>query len=242
MLFDWIRGTIGCTPKKADLNYLSEAEIVALKKTWERNAHNQAYLLFLYLFFRAKQNDIGQHILYALLEAKPQFRSYFAIPAYALEMTQLRQCNQFQIQARRIQNFLDTAVSTLGFCPMSNALTMAHQLGKIHFHRGVNFGADHWLLFKKVTVEEIIKHIGPKEYTILVSERKRRSLKREEIGQNGVLPAVALVAWEKFMSEIVREMKNGTFRSKQHTSTFAKFSGFLEEARKHCTGEDDDSD
>ncbi|CAJ0603969.1 unnamed protein product [Cylicocyclus nassatus] len=212
MLFDWLRGTIGCTPKKADLNYLSEAEIVALKKTWER----------------AKQNDIGQHILCALFEAKPQFRSYFAIPAYAIEMTQLRQCHLFQIQARRIQNFLDTAVSTLGFCPLSNALTMAHQLGKIHFHRGVNFGADHWLLFKKVSVDEISKHIGPKEYTILVSERKRRSLKREEslleIGQNGVLPAVALVAWEKFMSEIVREMKNG----------------FLEEARKICTEDDSD--
>lgn len=32
---------------------------------------------------------------------------------------------------------------------------MAHRIGQIHFYRGVNFGADNWLVFKKVTVDQV---------------------------------------------------------------------------------------
>lgn len=58
-------------------------------------------------------------------------------------------------QAHRIQNFLDTAVGSLGFCPISSVYDMAHRIGQIHFYRGVNFGADNWLVFKKVTVDQV---------------------------------------------------------------------------------------
>lgn len=49
--------------------------------------------------------------------------------------------------------------------------------------RGVNFGADNWLAFKKVAVEQITKDVGHKEYTILVTEKQAsRVVRREEVG------------------------------------------------------------
>ncbi|EPB80670.1 globin [Ancylostoma ceylanicum] len=215
MLFEWLRVTMGCGSKRVDPNQLTDAEIMALKETWEK----------------AKKRDVGQHILRALIEHKPQFRVYFGIPADATDLSEMQQCKQFQVQAHRIQNFLDTAVSTLGFCPIANVLSMAHRIGQIHFYRGVNFGADNWLAFKKVAVEQITKDVGPREYTVLVTEKQAsKVVKREEslleIGQNGFTPATALIGWEKFMGAIVREMKRG----------------FLDEARRNCKEEEEASE
>ncbi|KAK6750958.1 hypothetical protein RB195_002745 [Necator americanus] len=211
---EWIRVAIGCGSKQVDpVNKFTEAEIEAVKDTWQR----------------AKKRDVGQHILQALLEHKPQFRVYFGIPDDFTELSEMQQCKQFQVQAYRIQNFLDTAVSTLGFCPIENVLSMAHRIGQIHFYRGVNFGADNWLAFKKMAVEQITLDLGTKEYTTIVTEkvdyngiRKEESLL--ELRRNGVSPATALIGWEKFMGAIVREMKRG----------------FLDEARRNCREDEEE--
>ncbi|KAE9413617.1 hypothetical protein Angca_000545, partial [Angiostrongylus cantonensis] len=108
-------------------------------------------------------------------------------------------CVRFStIQACRIQNFFDTAISTLGFCPIDNVLSMAHRIGQIHFYRGVNFEARDWLAFKNVAVKQITKDLIKRDCTVALTE-------------NGVstLIVASVDAWKKFMVAIIREMKRG---------------------------------
>ncbi|WKY08180.1 hypothetical protein Q1695_007572 [Nippostrongylus brasiliensis] len=203
---------IGCRSRQSDaVPRLTQTEIMALKEMWKK----------------AKERDVGQRILFALIEHRPQFREYFGIPVGANSLEDLQHCKQFQVQAYRIQNFLDTAVSTLGFCPLDSVLEMAHRIGQIHFYRGVNFGADNWLAFKKVAVEEITKDIVQKELTIILNDDHSMKLLRRddsllEMCQNGNMPAAGVLGWEKLMGAIIREMKRG----------------FLDEARRNCREED----
>ncbi|KAK6058354.1 hypothetical protein COOONC_04076 [Cooperia oncophora] len=183
----------------------------------------------------AKRRDACQTLLKRLIELAPQFRDYFGIPSTASDIEGLRQCRQFIIQAARIENFLDNATSMLGICPIQHVLSMAHRIGQIHFHRGVNFDAVNWLTFEKTVVNEITKDIAQKDYVVFLTDsRKTEVLSREEVGipfiieglsklaQNGSTPATAVLAWEKFMRVIVREMKKG----------------FLDEALRNCREEE----
>uniref|UniRef100_A0A0K0DR21 GLOBIN domain-containing protein n=1 Tax=Angiostrongylus cantonensis TaxID=6313 RepID=A0A0K0DR21_ANGCA len=63
--------------------------------------------------------------LRSLVEQKPQFRVYFGFAPDNTELVDLKNHKMFQVQACRIQNFFDTAISTLGFCPIDNVLSMA---------------------------------------------------------------------------------------------------------------------
>ncbi|CAI2351134.1 unnamed protein product [Caenorhabditis sp. 36 PRJEB53466] len=121
--------------------------------------------------FRAKEREIGKHILRALIERKPQFKDYFGIHVDE-KKDDVYSCREFQLQSHRIQNFLDTAVSSLGFCPIGNIHQMAYRIGQIHFYRGVNFGADNWLTFKKVTVE-IVTQDGSNSESRFLDEARR---------------------------------------------------------------------
>ncbi|VDL79750.1 unnamed protein product [Nippostrongylus brasiliensis] len=58
-------------------------------------------------------------------------------------------------EAKRIQDFLETAVSSLGLSPDSIIHNHSYRIGQIHYYKGVNFGADNWLVFKKVTIEQV---------------------------------------------------------------------------------------
>ncbi|KAF1758446.1 hypothetical protein GCK72_014904 [Caenorhabditis remanei] len=125
---------------------LSSDEMQAVRDSWKR----------------AKEREIGKHILQALIERKPQFKDYFGIHVDE-KNDDVFSCREFMLQSHRIQNFLDTAVSSLGFCPIGNIHQMAYRIGQIHFYRGVNFGADNWLTFKKVTVESVTQDGGSSE-------------------------------------------------------------------------------
>ncbi|CAI2357589.1 unnamed protein product [Caenorhabditis sp. 36 PRJEB53466] len=101
--------------------------------------------------------------------------------------------------------------------------------------RGVNFGADNWLVFKKVTVDQVT--------TGATDSSKEKD--KEETNSNGtangkvdteanLIPiadinnvcsgenCLARLGWNKLMTVIVREMKRG----------------FLEEAMRNCKEED----
>uniref|UniRef100_A0A1I7XJW7 GLOBIN domain-containing protein n=1 Tax=Heterorhabditis bacteriophora TaxID=37862 RepID=A0A1I7XJW7_HETBA len=147
MIFHWFLTMMGCNRRKSSSNILTEAEVTAIKEVWSK----------------AKKREVGQKILRALIDHKPQFKDYFGIHVSENNLEELYACKEFQVQAHRVQNFLDTAVSTLGFCPISNVHAMAHRIGQIHFYRGVNFGADNWLAFKKVTVDQVTAELSQRE-------------------------------------------------------------------------------
>ncbi|CAJ0587246.1 unnamed protein product, partial [Mesorhabditis spiculigera] len=151
---------------------LNEEEITAVKDSWNR----------------AKSENIGRQILATLLEKKPQFAVIYGIPEDAVTKKAMYTNNQFQLQAYRIQNFLDTAVSSLGFCPMNSVWDMARRIGQIHFYKGVNFGADNYLIFKRVTIDEILALDLASTYSEYCPLR---------------------LGWNKLMNEIVKEMKKG---------------------------------
>ncbi|CAJ0577365.1 unnamed protein product, partial [Mesorhabditis spiculigera] len=159
-----------CTSRRRHhVSELMDDEIAAIREVW----------------VKAKNEDVGKKILQTLIEKRPKFAEYFGIHSESLDMKVLVQVKEFQLQAHRIQNFLDTAVGSLGFCPISSVYDMAHRIGQIHFYRGVNFGAENWLVFKKVTVDQ--------------------DLTNSYSGGN----YLAKQGWNKLMTVIVREMKKG---------------------------------
>ncbi|RCN52609.1 hypothetical protein ANCCAN_01308 [Ancylostoma caninum] len=106
---------------------------------------------------------------------------------------------------------------------------MAHRIGQIHFYRGVNFGADNWLVFKRVTVDQVTTgktdcSVDPEQngLTKLETDEKEKvaveSLANPYSGES----CLARLGWNKLMTVIVREMKRG----------------FLEEAMRNCKEED----
>ncbi|CAO4374858.1 unnamed protein product [Caenorhabditis nigoni] len=162
---------------------LSSDEMQAVRDSWKR----------------AKEREIGKHILQALIERKPQFKDYFGIHVDE-KSDDVFSCREFQLQSHRIQNFLDTAVSSLGFCPIGNIHQMAYRIGQIHFYRGVNFGADNWLTFKKVTVESVTNDCGSSGSSVI-------DLKSVPSIFPSNSSTVVIIGWEKFMSSVIREMK-----------------------------------
>ncbi|CEF68848.1 Globin family and Globin-like domain and Globin, structural domain-containing protein [Strongyloides ratti] len=203
---------------------LTNDEIEAIREIWSR----------------AKNENVGRKILLTLIEKKPKFAEYFGIGSENVDPKELMGKREFQLQAHRIQGFLDTAVGSLGYCPMSSIYDMAHRIGQIHFYKGVNFGADNWLVFKKVTVDQVSrvnfinnKDMARKSNTASInkniSEDSEDNLEIRNIQRrNESIPSynemyevqncLARLGWNKFMTVIVREMKRG----------------FLEEAMRNC--------
>ncbi|CAJ0565812.1 unnamed protein product, partial [Mesorhabditis spiculigera] len=219
-----------CTSRRRHhVSELMDDEIAAIREVW----------------VKAKNEDVGKKILQTLIEKRPKFAEYFGIHSESLDMKVLVQVKEFQLQAHRIQNFLDTAVGSLGFCPISSVYDMAHRIGQIHFYRGVNFGAENWLVFKKVTVDQVTM---PKELLSEIEKRRETEIRDlEKSLERGSLTGsirepnhlnadlltdltnsysggnyLAKQGWNKLMTVIVREMKKG----------------FLEEAMRNCREED----
>ncbi|KAK6020906.1 hypothetical protein OSTOST_13432, partial [Ostertagia ostertagi] len=85
---------------------------------------------------------------------------------------------------------------------------------------GVNFGADNWLVFKRVAVDQV---------TTGFSDTTSDPLQNGMTKTSEVIPnlysdenCLARLGWNKLMTVIVREMKRG----------------FLEEAMRNCKEED----
>ncbi|KAK5972690.1 GLOBIN domain-containing protein [Trichostrongylus colubriformis] len=193
-----------CSSKRRHTAELTGDEIEAIRDVW----------------IRAKNNNVGKKILQTLIEKRPKFAEYFGIQSESLDIKALNQSKEFHLQAHRIQNFLDTAVGSLGFCPISSVYDMAHRIGQIHFYRGVNFGADNWLVFKRVAVDQV---------TLGFSDTISDPMENGMVKKDEHIPdfysdenCLARLGWNKLMTVIVREMKRG----------------FLEEAMRNCKEED----
>ncbi|CAB3401194.1 unnamed protein product [Caenorhabditis bovis] len=206
-----------CGSKKANLCEMSDEEVAAIREVW----------------IKAKTDNVGKKILQTLIEKRPKFAEYFGIQSESLDIKALNQSKEFHLQAHRIQNFLDTAVGSLGFCPISSVYDMAHRIGQIHFYRGVNFGADNWLVFKKVTVDQVTTGLtdSSKEDT---NSNGTNNGKQKETEANPITDihniysgenCLSRLGWNKLMTVIVREMKRG----------------FLEEAMRNCKEEDNNA-
>ncbi|EYB81011.1 hypothetical protein Y032_0395g662 [Ancylostoma ceylanicum] len=170
-------------------------------------------------FVQARNNDIGIRILSALIEQKPIFAKYYGFET-SLSKEELEKSELFLLQARRIQNFLDTIVSSLGVCPDSAIHHMSYRVGQIHYYKGVNFGADNWLVFKKVTVDQVVSLqkkpsvfslVAPKDFSIseIKIDNSRTMIQRK---------CMVTIGWNRLMGIVIREMKRG----------------FLEEAQRNC--------
>uniref|UniRef100_A0AC35TQ86 GLOBIN domain-containing protein n=1 Tax=Rhabditophanes sp. KR3021 TaxID=114890 RepID=A0AC35TQ86_9BILA len=169
------------------------------------------------IWIRAKNNNVGRKILLTLIIKRPKFAEYFGIGSEDIDQKELLQKREFQLQAHRIQGFLDTAVGSLGYCPISSIYDMAHRIGQIHFYKGVNFGADNWLVFKKVTVDEVTKIKFDKDGKAAKRESSTDDVTPDytvaDIGSINEMyetqNCLARLGWNKFMTVIVREMKRG---------------------------------
>uniref|UniRef100_A0A1I7TZX2 GLOBIN domain-containing protein n=1 Tax=Caenorhabditis tropicalis TaxID=1561998 RepID=A0A1I7TZX2_9PELO len=192
---------------------MSDEEVSAIREVW----------------IRAKTDNVGKKILQTLIEKRPKFAEYFGIQSKQRQSLVLTQ----KLKAHRIQNFLDTAVGSLGFCPISSVYDMAHRIGQIHFYRGVNFGADNWLVFKKVTVDQVTT--GATDSSKEKDETNSSGTANGKVEtEANLIPiadinnvysgenCLARLGWNKLMTVIVREMKRG----------------FLEEAMRNCKEED----
>ncbi|KAK5965141.1 GLOBIN domain-containing protein [Trichostrongylus colubriformis] len=206
MISSIVNKLLSCGTDSESASELSEQEIAAVKDAWTR----------------ARNSDIGVKILSALIEKKPNFAAYYGFKSAVLS-AELRAEPLFIAQANRIQNFLETTVSSLGISPDDVIHKASYHIGQIHYYKGVNFGADNWLVFKKTTIEQVMaaqkkasmfRNGSNKEFNF--TENNFDSV------QNGNQRHYqALVGWNKLMSMVIREMKRG----------------FLEEARRNCGDE-----
>ncbi|CAJ0603990.1 unnamed protein product [Cylicocyclus nassatus] len=193
---------IFCATQGESTSELSDQEIAAVKDVWAR----------------ARNGDVGTKILYALIEKKPSFAVYYGFDS--TNMQEMRKSETFIAQAKRIQDFLDTVVASLGTCPDSTIHHMANRIGQIHYYKGVNFGADNWLTFKKVTVEQVIAmqkkasmfSLTPSKDFVVTEMTLESSRSAIERG------CLYTIGWNKLMAIIIREMKRG----------------FLQEAQRNC--------
>ncbi|KAK6750964.1 hypothetical protein RB195_002749 [Necator americanus] len=194
---------IFCATGNERTSEFSDHEIAAIRDVW----------------IRARNSEVGVKILAALIEKKPSFAAYYGFET-SLSIEELQKSETFLFQAQRIQDFLDTIVSSLGICPDSAVHRMAYRIGQIHFHKGVNFGADNWLVFKKVTVDQVISW-QKKPSMFSLGSSKEFNISEISLDPSRTVThrrCVAIIGWNKLMSVIIREMKRG----------------FLEEAQRSC--------
>lgn len=212
MVLSLFQKVISCATGKERVSELTDSEIAAVKDVWTR----------------ASNGEIGAKILGELIDKKPSFAAFYGFDT-TLPGEELRKSSLFLLQARRIQSFLDTAVSSLGLSPDTTIHRMSYRIGQIHYYKGVNFGADNWLVFKKVTIEQVIA--SQKKSSIFSSSTFKDSSSSSEFTiesmQNGLQhqkSSQATVGWNKLMAMVIREMKRG----------------FLDEARRNC-GDDSET-
>ncbi|KAJ1348355.1 hypothetical protein KIN20_003644 [Parelaphostrongylus tenuis] len=151
--------------------------------------------------------------------------SQYCVMRFAKMSSSLANLSMWSNKAHRIQNFLDTAVGSLGFCPISSIYDMAHRIGQIHFYRGVNFGADNWLVFKRITVDQVTcqaMNFANIEIEVTNNTDDKQVVIPDIMSQYSGENCLARLGWNKLMTVIVREMKRG----------------FLEEAMRNCKEED----
>ncbi|KIH47049.1 hypothetical protein ANCDUO_22896, partial [Ancylostoma duodenale] len=195
---------------------------------------------------RARNNDIGIRILSALIEQKPIFAKYygfetslskeelqkselFLLQEYLLKQKMMVQMNERYLQAQRIQNFLDTVVSSLGANdakkymngrkgePYRTSSYLSRicsywkkpaNISTVEQAIGVNFGADNWLVFKKVTVDQVVSLqkkpsvfslVAPKDFNISeIKMDNSRTIQRK---------CMVTIGWNRLMGIVIREMK-----------------------------------
>jgi hypothetical protein len=180
------------------------------------------------VYFSAKYGDIGQKILFSLIEEKPKFAEHFGIYSTSVSKKEMRDSRQLQLQAQRIQNFLNAIVESLGNCPISSVCNMAHHVGQIHYHQRINFDTATWMVFKRVTIVQVIK-MASKGYGKKLNAREdfpttsydNRSPSPSPSPSSMLNPpkeSLALIGWHRLMTIVIREMKRG----------------FLEEAISNC--------
>ncbi|KHJ85918.1 hypothetical protein OESDEN_14345 [Oesophagostomum dentatum] len=90
---------------------------------------------------------------------------------------------------------------------------MSYRIGQIHYYKGVNFGADNWLVFKKVTVEQVIS-LQKKPSMFSLSPAKDYSLAEITIESSRAMNqrgCIATIGWNKLMAIVIREMKRGKY-------------------------------
>ncbi|VDM78897.1 unnamed protein product [Strongylus vulgaris] len=212
MITNLLQKIIFCATQGEQSSELSDQEIAAIKDVWAR----------------ARNGDVGTKILSALIEKKPTFAMYYGFEM-SLNSDEMRKSELFILQARRIQNFLDTIVASLGVSPDSTIHHMAYRIGQIHYYKGVNFGADNWLVFKKVTIEQVISlqkkpsmfSLTPtKDYNyaevapFLFSQKKPSTYASFQVTMESTRAAIQrgsmdTIGWNKLMAIIIREMKRG---------------------------------
>ena len=178
--------------------------------------------------FSAKCSNVGKRILFSLIEQKPKFAKYFGINSESITAKELEESHELHLQAERIQNFLSIVVNSLGKCPIASIYNMANQVGHIHYHRGVNFGADTWLVFKRVTIDHVIESITSVKKTSSDDDPRcsnvgssRSTIPTLDLQKE----SLAKVGWHRLMTVIIREMKRG----------------FLEEAISSCQKIEEDT-
>jgi hypothetical protein len=185
-------------------------------------------LLNLFSFFSAKNSDVGVQIMLSLIEKQPKFAEHFGITSESITARKLRESRPLQLQAHRIQCFLDKVVCSLDQCHITAVYDMAHHIGKIHYYRGVNFGADTWRVYHQVTVDQVIE-VATNRRKKMIEECSGLAFRTkvnviESESHNLYTPNIlkAKTGWHRMMALIIREMKNG----------------FLEEAVRNCRKED----
>ncbi|CAJ0937531.1 unnamed protein product, partial [Mesorhabditis belari] len=208
-MFDWIfRKAMGaCASHIEAKTRLTPEEIEAVKESWKRAKHAQ----------------IGRKILGTLLEKRPQFAQMYGISEEEVMDGRMTSNTLFQLQACRIQNFLDTTVSSLGLCPTASVFAMAKRIGQIHYYKGVNFGSDSYTVFKKVTADEIIDVAEKTQHLLEKDGGHTEFLDQAIMSPYDTNNCNIRLGWNKLMNEIVREMKEG----------------FVQEARAHNKDEGD---
>ncbi|PAV56299.1 hypothetical protein WR25_15720 [Diploscapter pachys] len=187
---------------------LTDGEIEAIREIWKR----------------AREGNIGQKILFELLQKRPSFAAFYGIKEKLLDETTMFKCKEFCDQGDRIHHFFEVVVKSLGTKDSDQVHSMSRHIGRIHYYKGINFGADNWLAFKNATMMQMSvwqkrsSFFTNKEDSaaqIVARERPRHhslevpGLRNSPSMNMHCSNSLGLLAWNKLMSIIIREMKKG---------------------------------
>lgn len=160
--------------RRSSLFNLCPHEVCVIRRAWKS----------------AKASDIGPRVVVSILTKRPHFTSFFDLhpgtPAELMEAPSVRS------HGLRMTAFLDEIIRSLGAVDEQIIGQMIHGVGMIHFHKGVNFNAENWLLFKTVLLEELCRSSGR-------TPRPQLRHKAQEME----------AAWNKLLRFVISEMKRG---------------------------------
>lgn len=138
----------------------------------------------------AKSKDIGLRIVVSILIKRPRFSTYFGIQS-GMAPEELRAAPAIISHGLRMTAFLENVICAVNILDENYIRQLIQRIGMAHFHKGVNFNADNWLLFKRVLLEELCRH---DENMPRTREQKRKELED---------------AWGKLLRFVISEMKRG---------------------------------